>query len=93
MNAKTARQVFRVQQHWNEDLTPEQRDDLLARHEGRLVRLFTRLGLTARCNECSCICAPCELEHDANGWGCPQCGSTDVESPTGSPTHRPEDED
>lgn len=93
MNAQTARQAFHVQQHWNEDLTKEQREDLMARHEGRLVRLFTRLGLTARCNGCACLFAPAELEHDENGWGCPQCGSTDVDSPTGNPTRRPEDED
>ncbi len=92
MNTKTARQTAHVQQHWNEDLTQEQRDELMARHEGRLVRLFTRLGLTARCNECSCLFAPSELEHDENGWGCGVCGSTDVDSPWGNPIRRRDEE-
>lgn len=91
MNAKVKQQAWRIQYHWNTTLAKEERSDLLARCEGRLTRLFERLGLTATCQDCFCIFAPYELDHDENGWGCPECGSTDVDSPWGNPVRQREE--
>jgi hypothetical protein len=88
MDLETKKRSCTVQEHWNTDLTTAERSELLARFEGRLTRLFRTLGLTAICNDCFCLFAPCELDHDDNGWGCLECGSTDVESPGGNPTRR-----
>jgi hypothetical protein len=93
MDLETKKRSFKVQEHWNTDLTTAERSDLLARCERRLTRLFRTLGLTAICNDCCCLFAPCELNHDANGWGCSECGGTDVESPSGNPNRRHDSQD
>jgi hypothetical protein len=93
MDMQTRTQSARVQSRWNNDLTIEQRKELRVRHEERYRRLYQRLGLTGWCNDCECIFSPCEFEEDTNGFGCPECGSTDVESPWGNPTRRREDDE
>jgi hypothetical protein len=92
MNLRTEKKAARMQSRWNDDLDREQRQDLYARFEGRLSRLFRRLGLTGWCNDCACIFHPGDLEETPDGWACPECGHTDVETMFGNPNHRFEPE-
>jgi len=78
----------RVQRHWNDDLETEDRKELMGRFEGRLMRLFQRLGLEGWCDECGRIFALCEFEEDTGGFACPECGSTEVENYGAGPLNK-----
>jgi hypothetical protein len=83
----TIHQASLIQMHWNDDLDRERRLDLYLRFEGRLSRLFRRLGLTGWCNDCFCIFEPDSATQGPDGYECPECGHTDIEGRYGPLNH------
>ena len=85
-------QAWHTQLHWNDDLAKEQRLDLLLRFEGRLTRLFRRLGLTGMCRDCHAVFDPGELVQGPDGYECPVCRGTDLDG-GGNPVNGPDPRD